>query len=79
MSQREIIDYVSNFLARHCDDREFLEDVVHHGIYNLTVSVIDGDSDSEYDAISSEFENQSRDLLKKLDAIEYDERQDGKS
>lgn len=40
----------------------FLEDVVHHGIHNIT-NDYQGDSDAEYEAYDAEFRQQAGDML----------------
>ena len=43
-------------------DLDYLEDIVHHGIHNLTNS-FHGDSDEEYEAFANEFLRQAKSLL----------------
>ena len=48
--------------------RQFLQEVVDHGIHNLT-NDFQGDDQDEYDAFTSKFEQQAQAALDALDAF----------
>lgn len=61
MNKQQIEQYVADYLSGASE--QFLQEIVDHGIYNTGATVVDSETDEEYNAIADEFENQAKNLL----------------